>query len=153
MISPFISILAVYTLSLWLYPTHSPSVFYGFVAMVLLISLARGKDGQRIPGVIPGFVVLASTVMLLLYLPTVMKIDFTHFAILFVVIYCGLVWLLRSFMERAATRVTMGLVILLVLTLESRYYGDPGYAVRLWSSLVPLMMLSSLSAFVVTERL
>jgi len=150
MIQPFIVVLVIYTLSLWLFPTPSPSIFYGFAAMVLLLSLARGQDGRRISGVIPGFMVLASLVMLLLYLPTAIKIDYPHFAGLFIAIYCGLVLLLRRFLSRAAVRIIIGLVTVLVFALESRYYGDPGYAVELRHSLALLTALASLIVIAVT---
>nr|VFJ44624.1 MAG: hypothetical protein BECKFM1743C_GA0114222_100143 [Candidatus Kentron sp. FM]VFJ53481.1 MAG: hypothetical protein BECKFM1743A_GA0114220_101153 [Candidatus Kentron sp. FM]VFK06341.1 MAG: hypothetical protein BECKFM1743B_GA0114221_1001415 [Candidatus Kentron sp. FM] len=151
MIRPFIAVLTVYTLSLWLFPTASPTIFPGFAAMVLLLSLARGKNGQRIPGVIPSFVLLASVVMLLLYLPTVIETDFMRFAGLFIGFYCGAVLVLRLFTGYTVTWIVTALVTVLVFALESRYYGAPGYTVELQHSLALLTALASVIGIAIVE--
>nr|VFK12879.1 MAG: hypothetical protein BECKLPF1236B_GA0070989_10418 [Candidatus Kentron sp. LPFa] len=153
MIQTIIAVLTVYTLSLWLFPVSSASIFYGFSAMVLLLAMIRGQNGRRIPGIVPGFVSMASAVMLLLFFLAKMKLDFPDFVGLFVGFYCGFVLLLRLFLNRIATWIVLGLAVVLIFALESRYYGNSGYTVALRHSIALLTVLASLFAGAVSESI
>nr|VFJ43276.1 MAG: hypothetical protein BECKDK2373B_GA0170837_100512 [Candidatus Kentron sp. DK] len=153
MIRSILAALAVYTLSLWLFPTSHAGIFYGFVAVTLLLSLSRRKDGCEIPGVIPGFVLLACASILLIYFLTATLANFMHLAWLFAGVYCGLVLLLRLALGRAPVRIAIGLVTVLVFSLESRYYTNPGYTVDLNHSLALLATIASPVAWVTADLL
>lgn len=140
MIQPFAAALLVYSLGLWLFPTPSPSIPLGFTAMVPLLALAR----QRGAGVLPGFVATACGLLLLLYLLPAVTTDFGPFASLFIAVYCGFILVLRYLLGPVETWLVSGLVTALMLALESRYYGNPGYNLEPLRSLALLTLAATL---------
>ena len=148
MILSILSIVAVLTLYLLLFPTESTTVQWAFVVVAPLLGLVRLRVGPRIL-IYPA---LAATLLLALWwLPKLFDDDFQRFAGTFAALHATLLVLGRLVGGRTALWWCAWLWVVTLAILESRYLGNLGYEPALSQSLAALSAATTLSVMAVTE--